>query len=187
VTILLGILVPISILPYILTPYLLGRYADEYIGEKRPMIIGLAIMMIMLFSIALFKIDSPNIFLWLTVLIILRIGATVNETMNYAYFYKKISYSQAGLMVFFQNLANLGPLIITALGLVLIDTLHINLTYFFLLGGFLTFLTIFPVLKITDTEPETKKLAFLKNNLEKRRFSSRFRERLQQLVTSFRK
>lgn len=148
----LGLIVPITVIPFILIPYELGKYSDELFGEKTAMMIGIFILSITLISIPIFNITTNNIFIWITILFIGRIGATITETENYAYFYKKIDGRSAGLIALFQNMVNIAFIFVTIVGAVLINIFNINLPIIFLIVGILGLLSIFIIIKIRDTE-----------------------------------
>lgn len=153
----LGIIIPISVIPFILIPYKLGKYSDEIFGEKKAMIFGMFIMSITMMSIYFFKIDSTNIILWITILFIARLGATIVETENYAYFYKKVDERSAGLIALFQNMMNIGFLFISLVGAVFIGLLDMDITYIFLITGLIGIISVFIIMRIQDTEIKRKK------------------------------
>jgi MFS family permease len=97
-------------------------------------------------------VTTNNIFIWITILFIGRIGATITETENYAYFYKKIDGRSAGLIALFQNMVNIAFIFVTIVGAVLINIFNINLPIIFLIVGILGLLSIFIIIKIRDTE-----------------------------------
>lgn len=153
----LGIITPISIIPFILIPYELGKYSDEIFGEKKAMLFGIFLLSLMLISIYVFDITTTNILVWMLILFIARLGATVTETENYAYFYKEVDGSSAGLIALFQNMNHVGFLFISVMGALLIKFFNIKLTFMFLLVGLLGFLSIFIIVKIHDTEVKRRK------------------------------
>lgn len=148
----IGVITPISVLPFILIPYKLGKYSDEIFGEKKAMLFGIFLMSSVLVSIYLFNINNPSIFIWVIVLFTARMGATIAETENYAYFYKKIDGRSAGLIALFQNMQNIGFLFASILGAILIGYYNLNITLIFLIVGIIGFASIFIIQKIHDTE-----------------------------------
>ncbi|MEI6352876.1 MAG: MFS transporter [Candidatus Nomurabacteria bacterium] len=152
----LGIITPISVIPFILIPYELGKYSDQIFGEKKAMLFGIFLTSLMLVSIYLFNITTNNIFVWILILFLARLGATITETENYAYFYKKIDGSSAGLIALFQNMSNIGFLFVSIIGALLINFFSIDLNVMFLIVGLIGFLAIFSILKIQDTEAKNK-------------------------------
>lgn len=148
----LEIVVPISIIPFILVPYKLGKYSDEIFGEKIPIIIGIIIMSIILISIYVFNITTTNVLVWIILIFVARIGATVNETSNYTYFYKSVDSKNVGLISLFQNISNISFVIITGLGAVLISIFKIDIKLLFLIVGVLGLLSLFIIVKMQDKE-----------------------------------
>ncbi len=162
----LEILVPITLIPFILIPYKLGKYADEVFGEKRPIFFGIILMSIIMSSIYIFNISTTNIFIWVALIFIARTGATITETGNYTYFYKGVDSRNAGLIAFFQNIVNLGSLFITILGVILLDLLNLDIKLIFLFVGLLGFLSLFIIIKIKDREIKRRKIEKINKDLE---------------------
>jgi MFS family permease len=153
----LGLIVPITVIPFILIPYQLGKYSDEIFGEKKAMIAGIFILSVALIIIPGFNITTNNIFVWIILLFIARVGATITETENYAYFYKKIDGRSAGLIALFQNMVNVSFVFVTLLGAILLNLFNIDLPVIFLIVGLLGLLSIFIIIKIRDTEIKRRK------------------------------
>lgn len=158
----IGVIVPISVIPFILIPYKLGKYSDEIFGEKRAMIFGILLTSLTMISIFIFKITTTNIIIWALILFIARLGATIAETENYSYFYKKIDSRSTGLIALFQNMVNVGFLFMSLLGAIFIGLLNINITFMFMLVGIIGIISIFIIIKIRDTE--IKKRVINENN-----------------------
>ncbi len=155
----LELLVPISIIPFIIVPYNLGKYSDRIFGEKRPMIFGIIIFSLVLISVYLFRITTNNILIWIILIFIARLGATINETSNYTYFYKSISSKNVGLIALFQNISNISFVIITGIGAILIKLLNIDIKLLFLIVGIMGLLSLFIIVKIKDKKNgETEKI-----------------------------
>lgn len=162
----LELLIPITLIPFILVPYELGKYSDEIFGEKKAMIIGIFIMSLVLILIYALDINTTNIFVWVAIIFLARLGATMTETENYAYFYKKIDGRSAGLISLFQNMINISFIFVTLLGAILINLLDIKLTVMFLIVGLIGICSIFIIIKIRDTE--IKKRIIEREKLQKR-------------------
>jgi MFS family permease len=153
----IGIITPISVIPFILIPYKLGKYSDEIFGEKKAMIFGIILMSMTMVSIYFFNINSSNVVLWISILFTARLGATIAETENYAYFYKKVDERNAGLIALFQNMANIGFLFISLAGAIFIGLLDMNISYIFLISGLIGIISVFIIIRIRDTEIKRKK------------------------------
>ena len=170
----LELILPISLIPFILVPYNLGKYSDEIFGEKKAMLFGIFLMSSILISIYIFNIKTTNIFIWMLLIFLARVGATTTETENYAYFYKKIDSRNAGLIALFQNMTNISFIFVTLFGALLIGIFNINLPVILsLIGiiGLLTGLTIYHLssdrkksVKIKTTETSNKKIEKINSN-----------------------
>lgn len=144
----LGVVVPIILIPFILIPYPLGRLADNKLGEKELLVLGILLMIVGTSILALLNI-SVLIF-YIFTLFIARLGASMVEEMASSYFYKQVDHSQADLISIFVNTRNLalisGPLI----GSIVIYNFSLQ-TVFFVLVGVLV-LSLLPILKLHDTK-----------------------------------
>ncbi len=163
----LELILPISMIPFIIVPYNLGRYSDQIFGEKKAMIFGILLMSIILISIYVFNIKTTNIFVWMTLIFIARLGASITETENYAYFYKKIDSRNAGLIALFQNMSNISFIFVTLLGAILIKTFNINLTIIFSVVGIIGIISIFIIKKIKDTQIRKRKIEAEKEKINR--------------------
>jgi MFS family permease len=152
----LGVITPIFLLPFILIPFELGKISDEYFGEKRFMIFGILIFSLVLMSIYLFDVKTDNIFIWAIILFISRVGATMNETENYTYFYKKINAENADLIAIFHNMVNISLIAISILGFTLVDLFGLTIPTLLFVVGLLGLASIFKILQIHDTEAKRK-------------------------------
>ncbi len=162
----LGIIIPITVIPFILIPYELGKYSDEIFGEKRAMMIGIFILSAVLIIIPIFNITTDNIFVWILLLFVARTGATITETENYAYFYKNVNEKRSDLISLFQNMVNVSFIFVTILGAILMNIFDINLNIIFLIVGILGLISIFIILKIRDTEIKKRKIEIEKERIE---------------------
>lgn len=163
----LELILPVSMIPFIIVPYNLGKYSDEIFGEKKAMMFGIFIMSTVLISIFAFNITTTNIFVWMILIFIARLGATITETENYAYFYKRIDSRNASLIALFQNMSNISFIFVTILGAMLIKTFNVNLTIIFLIIGIIGIITMFIIKKIKDTEVRKRKVDAEKERIDK--------------------
>lgn len=143
----IGILFSVMLLPYILTELPLGKIADERLGEKEIMSIGFIIMAISTGIISF--ISNDNFFLWMAILFITRIGASMVEIMSETYFFKKIDSSQVQIISVFRTAKPfayvIGPLVATIL------FSFIELKFIFIILGFLMFYGLRFSLALKDT------------------------------------
>ena len=105
----IGIIIPIAILPFVMFEYILGKLADTKYGEKEILIIGFIIAAVATFSVSF--ITSSNIYVWAAILFGTRVGASFVEIMSETYFFKKIDATDAYLIGYFRNVRPLAYLI----------------------------------------------------------------------------
>ncbi len=161
----IGIITPISMIPFILIPYELGKYSDEIFGEKRAMLFGIFLMSIATMSIYIFNIESTNIFLWIAILFIARLGASIAETENYSYFYKKIDGRSAGLIALFQNMFNIGFIFISIIGFIILSFFS-DIKIIFLISGLVGILSIYAIMKIHDIKGKSDNIEAKDKSIE---------------------
>ena len=112
----LTIILPIALLPLVILPYELGVLADTKIGEKELLISGLLLMSVV--SMAIGLTTSSSIFVWILLLTISRIGASLVETMVFTYYFKKIASKDIGLITVFSNIRTLAIIAVPVIGIV---------------------------------------------------------------------
>ncbi|HEV7424147.1 MAG TPA: MFS transporter [Candidatus Paceibacterota bacterium] len=83
----IGIIFAIMLLPFIIIPFRIGKYADK-IGERKILMFGFAIAS--LATLSLFFIHQHSIWIWAALLFATRIGAASVEVTSDAYFFKHI-------------------------------------------------------------------------------------------------
>ncbi len=166
-TIFVGIITPITLIPFIIIPYRLGKYSDTIFGEKKIMILGITTLSIILVSIHIFKIVTPNPIIWIILLFIARFGAAVAETENYAYFYRKVDGGDAGMIALFQNMFNVGFLFVSLAGAFLLRMFTSNLTLIFFVVGLFGFFSLYFISKISKDEMKNEKIEEVKKKVNR--------------------
>lgn len=142
-----GVIMPIALLPFIIFPYITGLIADHRIGEKEMLSVGF--MIAGLATIFLPIIGTKNILVWALALFITRIGATLIETMAGTYFFKQIDATDTHLISLFGNLRSLSYIIAPlAASLVLIFA---DMKYLFIFLGLVMLSGLFVTAKLKDT------------------------------------
>ncbi len=108
----LSIIIPIALMPFVIFQIILGKIADNKLGEKEIMVAGFIIMAVS--TAALSFISTPSIIIWSIALFITRIGASAVEVMSESYFYKKIGPKDVHLITFMYTIRSsayiIGPL-----------------------------------------------------------------------------
>ncbi|MEA4910533.1 hypothetical protein SDC9_07987 [bioreactor metagenome] len=167
-TIFVGIITPITLIPFIIIPYRLGKYSDSIFGEKKLMLFGISLLSIILVSIFVFNISTNNPIIWIILLFLARFGASVAETENYAYFYRKVDGKDTGMIALFQNMFNVGFLFVSVSGAVLLKIFNGNLTSIFFVVGIFGFLSLFLISKISNQEMQKEKIEEKKKTVNKK-------------------
>ncbi len=143
-----GVIMPIALIPFVIFPYELGRIADLRLGEKEILITGFVIAG--LSTLAIPFISSGNIAVWALVLLITRIGASFIEAMNSTYFYKKIDGGDSTFIAVFDSTRMLALLVTPGIASLIIFFLPMQALFIML--GFVMLLGIRPAWKLIDTK-----------------------------------
>ncbi len=110
-------IIPVALLPLVILPYELGILADTKLGEKELLITGLLLMATMCMIAAL--VTSSNIFVWIVILTLSRVGAALVETMAFSYYFKKISSKDIGLISVFTNIRSVAVITVPLVGIII--------------------------------------------------------------------
>ena len=144
----IGILFSVMLLPYVLTELPLGKIADDKLGEKEIMSVGFIIMAISTGIISF--ISNGNFFLWMAILFITRIGASMVEIMSETYFFKKTNVSQMQVVSMFRTTKPLAYIIAPITATILFS--FIEFKFIFIVLGFLMFYGLRFSLALKDTK-----------------------------------
>lgn len=116
-TVYLTAIIPFVLVPLVVLPYELGYLADKKYGEKELLIGGLLILSLTVFLCVI--VTTPNVALWVAILLASRIGAACVETMAFAYYFKKIGPEDASLTALFSNTLSFATITVGALGILI--------------------------------------------------------------------
>lgn len=94
----IGVMISITLLPFILLEIPVGEMADKRFGEKEMLLIGLVIAAIA--TLFLPYLPPGNFVMWTAVIFAARAGASVIETMIESYFFKKTKGKDELIAVF---------------------------------------------------------------------------------------
>lgn len=133
-----SLIIGLGLIPFVLLEYALGVVADKYIGEKELMSLGFVIMSLSTMAIV-FVPHEPILWIWIVIMFVSRVGASMVEIMTETYLFKKIDVSDLNTMSFFRTLQPLAyivsPLVATFALSVFGDIRHL----FIILGIYLLF------------------------------------------------
>lgn len=143
----IGIMISITLLPFVILEIPAGELADEILGEKEMLIGGMVFMIIS--SLLIPALTKNDFVLWTLVILLGRIGASIMETMAESYFFKKTKGKDELIEVFRmgQPLAFIaGPLV----GSILL--LYVPFGYIFPTLAVVLLGAMLPALRIRDTK-----------------------------------
>lgn len=143
----IGKIFTVMLIPFVVLQYPLGVIADKKTGEKEWLIGALAIMAVSVIGIGL--ISTPNVVIWMLMLLLTRIGAATVEVMRDTYFYKKVGPRDIELIDFYRTTRSLAYIIgMPIFGLLLIFS---PLNYVFIVLGGVIMVGIVPIFQLKDT------------------------------------
>lgn len=148
-TVYLTVILPIALIPLVILPYELGLLADRKFGEKEMLIIGFLILAVTTFLCVL--ISTPNVRLWVLVLLFSRIGASFIETMAFTYYFKKIGPEDSSLTALFINMHGLATVLVGVVGIAVAPFLVERPQLMFLILGCVILWSISYILPMKDT------------------------------------
>lgn len=143
-----GIIMFFAQMAYVICEYPIGITADKYIGEKEMMALGLLIMAISTAWISF--VDTPDVFLWILIMFITRVGASFVEVTTEVHFFKRTNSTDAQIISFFRvtrPLAYLVGAIISSLAL-----LYLPFNLLFIVIALLMIPAMFATLNIVDSK-----------------------------------
>ncbi len=125
----------------------LGYISDKILGEKEILIAGFGIISIATMTISF--VDIKNFWLWVLILFMTRVGASMIEIMSETYFFKKIDEEDLNMISFFRTLRPIISLFFPVLASGLL--IFIDIKYLFLILGIFMLYGIKYSLAIKDT------------------------------------
>jgi MFS family permease len=143
----IGILFAIMHVPYIIFEPFIGWLADNKWGEKEMMAIGIVIITITTFILAM-TTDS-SFWLWAVLLFFSRTGSSMVQVTNESYFFKHVGSRDTNIISAFRNAAPLGLLIGPLVGGAILNFVDYQDLFFIL--SILVLFAIIPALKLKDT------------------------------------
>jgi MFS family permease len=115
----LGWMFAIMLLPFILLEFPAGYLADKYLGDRKILVTGFAVMGGAFAAFALVNESTP-LALIVTVLVLTRVGAALVEAMVEGHFFRRVSERDVNAISVFRMLRPTGALIAPVLGSILL-------------------------------------------------------------------
>lgn len=147
----IGLIFTVMLIPFILLPYPAGRIADLRWGEKE-ILIG-AMILIGLVLLVVSQTAVGIVWVWMALLFLSRVGASLMETMRDAYYFKVLDGQDISLVSFFRTSTSAGILLSS---MVVFLSLYFGGTFqmIYIFYAVLFFLGVLLVFPMKDTEPE---------------------------------
>lgn len=143
----IGVAIAVGTLAYVLFEFPIGYAADTYIGEREMMAFGFVVLSLTFISLSF--ITSSSLWIWVTMMFIMRSGASFVETTVESYFFKHTKGSDTNYLSFFRLTR---PLAIMAGGLLgSISLLFLPFTYIFIVMGCILVFGLYAAYHIVDT------------------------------------
>ena len=110
----IGAILAAGLFGYLVCEYPIGVLADNYWGEKEMMALGFLILTLTVASMSAFPYQI--VYVWMIIMFITRVGASLVEVTTESYFFKKVDGEDAQLMSLFRLLRPLATMFGAALG-----------------------------------------------------------------------
>ena len=92
----IGMIMGIALFPFVLTQAFWGKISDKFWGQKEILTAGFLITGLSTIIIGLY--DIKNLYFWIAILFMTRIGASMIEVMVETYLFKKINEKNTDIM-----------------------------------------------------------------------------------------
>ena len=144
----IGLILGVGLFAYVVFEYPIGILADRYWGEKEMMAFGFLILAVTSSWIAF--MNTENIYAWMILMFVSRIGASLGEVTTESYFFKHVNGTDANIIGFFRITRPLAIFAGALLGSLTLLYFPFNLTFIVL--GFLMVPGIFFTIALKDTK-----------------------------------
>ncbi len=144
----IGTIFSVMLLPFVLTEAPLGRLADTRWGEKEVMCIGFIVMALSTGMITF--IETKSLWLWMSLLFISRVGASMVEIMSETYFFKKVNSDKANIIGMFRTMRPWAYILSPILATILF-AFALPIKYIFIVLAIIMFLGLYWSLELEDT------------------------------------
>ena len=144
----IGKIITVMLIPFVILQIPLGIIADKKTGEKEWLVVGFLIISISTAAISMFNI--PMVYLWMFLLFLTRIGASIIQVMRDAYFYKKIGPQDIDFIDYFRTTKSIAFVLGTMFFSLFLVVLPLRMV--FLMLAVLMFTALSPILRLHDTK-----------------------------------
>lgn len=144
----IGLILSVGLIPFVLFEAFLGRLADTKFGEKEFLIAGTVIMGISTAVISF--ITSSDIFLWMFIIFMTRVGASTIEIMAETYLFKKIDGSNLNIISLYRGIRPVAYIIAPII--VSIILFFSDIQFVFIALAIFVLYNLFFIFKLHDTK-----------------------------------
>jgi MFS family permease len=141
------LIISISLIPFVLIQSIAGKLADAKYGEKEMLIFGFIVLSI--FTAFISFIDTNNISIWIAVLFMTRVGASMVEIMTETHLFKRIGSGDINTISIFRILRPAAMVIGSLVATFFLFAISLQMLFLVLSG--VTFYGLRYALTITDT------------------------------------
>lgn len=96
----IGIILAVTLSPYVLFEIPIGRWADRYLGEQEFMVVGFFILGLAVASVPFLGVASLP--LWIVLIFLMESGASFVEITTESYFFKQVASNNVNLISLFR-------------------------------------------------------------------------------------
>lgn len=143
-----SLILSIALIPFLIIQSFAGKIADDSLGEKEMMSVGFIIMAF--FTICISFIDTANISIWIAILFMTRVGASMVELMTETHLFKRIDSKDLSVISLFRISRPIAYISGALLGTLFLQIISFQML-FFVLGGIIIYGLRYSLV-ITDTK-----------------------------------
>lgn len=144
----ISLILSIALIPFLIIQSFAGKIADDTLGEKEMMSIGFIVMAF--FTICISFIDTANISIWIAILFMTRVGASMVELMTETHLFKRINSKDLSIISLFRISRPIAYISGALLGTFFLQIISFQML-FFVLGGIVIYGLRYSLV-ITDTK-----------------------------------
>lgn len=142
------LIIAVSLLPFVLLEIPLGKISDKFLGEKEILTYGFLITAVATSLITF--INSSNIIIWMLILFVTRIGATMIEISSEVHLFKRIDANNIDIIGLFRSVRPIAYIISPIIASILL--LVIDFKFLYLILGAIMLYGLRYSLSIKDTK-----------------------------------
>jgi predicted MFS family arabinose efflux permease len=128
----IALIISIALIPFVLIQGFAGKLADKYYGEKEMLTLGFIVLTCA--TAALSFITSPNISVWIAVLFMTRVGASMIEVMTETHLFKRIDGGDVSVISVLRILKPVAYVVGAILGTLFLQIVAFNMIFLVLAG-----------------------------------------------------